>query len=197
MTVMSQLPPECQRLSTRGHHCHAAPNTEGVSVKVEEVIGHNMLQVREDRGMSQAQLGEALVAYLGKSWSRQAVSAAEKGRRAFTAAELLALAHVLETTLYRLMTPPVSVKSVDMPAAGVTVSAKTLSRLALPTGATETAFEEIDAALGSLADILERVGELADLGKGAISVTHSRMADAAQSMAVRIKEEYGQHQEAP
>ncbi|MEU3413739.1 helix-turn-helix transcriptional regulator [Streptomyces sp. NPDC006658] len=68
-------------------------------MKIEEVIGANVQWIREDQGMTQAQLGEAVAAHLGKPWSRQAVSAAEKGRRAFSAADLLALALVLDVTI--------------------------------------------------------------------------------------------------
>lgn len=160
-------------------------------MKIEEAIGKNVLGIREDRDMSQAELGEALAAYLGKPWSRQAVSAAEKGRRAFTAAELLALAHVLDTTLYRLMTPPVEALHVEMPAEGVTVSTRTLTRMALPTGATETAFEQVDVSLQHVADVLERISGLAADGKAALSLAHRALADAARSMAVRTEKEHG------
>ncbi|MFD1660008.1 helix-turn-helix transcriptional regulator [Streptomyces caeni] len=68
-------------------------------MKIEEVIGANLQWIREDQGMTQAQLGEAVARHLGKPWSRQAVSAAEKGRRAFSAADLLALALVLDVTI--------------------------------------------------------------------------------------------------
>jgi transcriptional regulator with XRE-family HTH domain len=70
-----------------------------MTVKIEKVIGANMQLIREDQDMTQAELGEAVAQYLGKPWSRQAVSAAEKGRRAFSAADLLALALVLDVTI--------------------------------------------------------------------------------------------------
>ncbi|WP_046503090.1 helix-turn-helix transcriptional regulator [Streptomyces odonnellii] len=68
-------------------------------MKVEEVIGRNLLRIREERGLSQAELGQAVEPHLGRPWSRQAVSAAEKGRRSFTAADLLALARILNTSV--------------------------------------------------------------------------------------------------
>lgn len=74
-------------------------------MRLEEAIGRNVARLREVSGLSQAQLGDALAGYLGKPWSRQAVSAAEKGRRAFTAAELVSLALVLKTSLDLLMLP--------------------------------------------------------------------------------------------
>lgn len=68
-------------------------------MKIEEVIGANLARLRDEKGMSQSQLGDAVAEHLGKPWSRQAVSAAEKGRRAFTAADLLALARTLDVSV--------------------------------------------------------------------------------------------------
>ncbi|MGC9381590.1 helix-turn-helix domain-containing protein [Streptomyces sp. MH13] len=68
-------------------------------MKIEEVIGANLQWIREDQEMTQTQLGEAVAEHLGRPWSRQAVSAAEKGRRAFSAADLLALALVLDVSI--------------------------------------------------------------------------------------------------
>jgi len=57
--------------------------------------------------MTQAQLGELLEPWLGRAWVKQAVSQAETGRRDFTAAELLALAAVLQVPMgYFFATPP-------------------------------------------------------------------------------------------
>ncbi|MGY5069386.1 helix-turn-helix domain-containing protein [Streptomyces griseus] len=74
-------------------------------MKIEEAIGANLARLREEAGLSQAQLGNALGSYLEKPWSRQAVSGAEKGRRAFTAAELIALALSLGVSLDFLLMP--------------------------------------------------------------------------------------------
>jgi transcriptional regulator with XRE-family HTH domain len=68
-------------------------------MRVETAIGAQIARLRETRQMSLSQLGEALGRYLDKPWSRQAVHQAERGRRAFTAAELAALALVLDTSV--------------------------------------------------------------------------------------------------
>ncbi|MBB6437210.1 helix-turn-helix transcriptional regulator [Streptomyces candidus] len=68
-------------------------------MRIEEVIGANVARLRDGKELSQSQLGEALAEHLGKPWSRQAVSAAEKGRRAFTAADLLALSRTLDVSV--------------------------------------------------------------------------------------------------
>lgn len=72
---------------------------------IEEVIGTRIQQRREQLGLSQAKLGEMLTDTLGKPWSRQAVSLAEKGGRAFVAAELVALAEALDISIAQLFVP--------------------------------------------------------------------------------------------
>ena len=68
-------------------------------MRIETAIGIQIARFRQARQMSLTQLGEALGKYLDKPWSRQAVHQAERGRRAFTAAELAALALVLDTSV--------------------------------------------------------------------------------------------------
>ena len=71
-------------------------------MRVEQAIGRQITHLRAQRQLSQADLGEALGRYLGKPWSRQAVHQAERGQRSFTAAELTALALVLDTSVQAL-----------------------------------------------------------------------------------------------
>lgn len=75
-------------------------------MRIEDVIGQRVAEGRDELGLTQAQIGEAIGEYLGKPWSRQAVSAAEKGDRAFGAAELVALSLVLGCTIETLLEPP-------------------------------------------------------------------------------------------
>jgi transcriptional regulator with XRE-family HTH domain len=64
-------------------------------MKVEEVVGKRLAKARHEAGLTQAELGAELEPYLGAPWSKKVVSAAENGRRVFTATELLALGRVL------------------------------------------------------------------------------------------------------
>ena len=73
-----------------------------------------MRERREALGLTQDQLGRQLEPLLGRPWSRQAVSAAEKGERSFGAAELVALAAVLHATVGDLLRPPVQAAAVDL-----------------------------------------------------------------------------------
>ena len=71
-------------------------------MRVEEAIGRQIAQLRAQRQLSLADLGQALGRYLGKPWSRQAVHQAERGQRSFTAVELVALALTLDTSVQAL-----------------------------------------------------------------------------------------------
>ena len=64
--------------------------------------------------MTQVELGERLGELLGKPWSKQAVSSAEKGRRSFTAAELVAFAVALGCNVETLLQPPMDVDEVNL-----------------------------------------------------------------------------------
>jgi len=86
-----------------------------VADRIEHVIGVRMYERREELGLTQEQIGEGLGGLLDKPWSRQAVSAAEKGNRAFTAAELVAIAWTLKTTVAWLLTPLLGESGVQMP----------------------------------------------------------------------------------
>ncbi len=86
-------------------------------MRIEAAIGKQIARFREARGMSLTQLGEALGTYLDKPWSRQAVHQAERGRRAFTAAEMAALALVLETSVPALFLA--DAVPIDLPRAAV------------------------------------------------------------------------------
>lgn len=85
-------------------------------MKIEKIVGQNMTALRAKLGWSQPELGEKLGELLGKSWTRQAVSNAENGKRAFTAADLVAIAYVFETSPAALLTlgPSSRVTSVEL-----------------------------------------------------------------------------------
>lgn len=87
-------------------------------MNLEIEIGENIRRAREARKLTQAQLGEALKNNAGEPWTRQAVSAAEKGRRGFPAAELCTLAYILRVPVRNLLEPttvgPVEVDSTVM-----------------------------------------------------------------------------------
>jgi hypothetical protein len=74
-----------------------------MKLTLEELVGRNIAAARTESGggrewLSQEALGQRLAFYLGKPWTKQAVSDAENGRRRFDPTELIAFAYALEHT---------------------------------------------------------------------------------------------------
>jgi transcriptional regulator with XRE-family HTH domain len=132
----------------------AGAAAERGGVPVETAIGQQIARFREARRMSLTQLGEALGKYLGKPWSRQAVHQAERGRRAFTAAELAALALVLDTSVPALFLSDAA--PIELP--GAAVSAEDYRGILLYAGddAPLDGMAELLVALRDIGQILSR-----------------------------------------
>ncbi len=115
-------------------------------MRVEEVVGLRLREERERAGLSQAQLGQYVAPLLGRVWPRQAISHAEAGRRAFTAAELIAFAHVVGCEPGRLLIPPHNVDKVTMP------SGESLKRDQLVAPANNPEVDELRGRIARLID---------------------------------------------
>jgi transcriptional regulator with XRE-family HTH domain len=85
-------------------------------MNVSEIVGRRVRWAREERGLTQAALGQRVGELLGKAWFPQAVSEAERGRRQFTAEELLALAYVLDKPISFFFLPVDDRTSYEFPA---------------------------------------------------------------------------------
>jgi transcriptional regulator with XRE-family HTH domain len=125
-------------------------------MRVETAIGQQVARLRAQRGLSLADLGEALGRYLGKPWSRQAVHQAERGQRAFTAAELTALALALGTSLPALFRPGDGDDPIELP--GEAVPAEEYRDLLLnrDRDAPLDGLEELIVALNDMREVLDR-----------------------------------------
>lgn len=95
-------------------------------MKVEEVVGRRIREAREARGLSQEEFGGLLATHLAKPWARQAMSAAEKGQRSFSAVELLAISVVIGCDIAALFRMPGDLDGVTMPS-GVRLSRDQIS----------------------------------------------------------------------
>jgi hypothetical protein len=84
----------------------------------EELVGRNIAAARTEKGgsewLSQEALGQRLEWYLGKRWTKQAVSDAENGRRRFDPTELIAFAYALEISVTDLFAAD-SVVNIQLP----------------------------------------------------------------------------------
>ena len=149
-------------------------------MRVETAIGNQIARLRETRQMSLTQLGEALGRYLDRPWSRQAVHQAERGRRAFTAAELAAFALALDTSVPALFLADAD--QLELP--GAIISADDYRGILLYAGndAPMDGVEELIVALNDIAEVLSRpvLARLAKIGQVA-----EQVADAAPTAGNR------------
>lgn len=100
------------------------------SPSVRKIVGLNIVKLRTSAGLSQNELGVRLEQWLQSSWSRQAVSQAEQGNRAFGVDDLIALSVGLDASVQQLLTPPKDVESVIL-ASGTELSALTYKEVVL------------------------------------------------------------------
>jgi transcriptional regulator with XRE-family HTH domain len=129
-------------------------------VRVEEVVGRRIRDIRDSQGMTQEQLGQDIGKLLGKPWPRQTVSLAEQGRRAFTAVELVALAKTLNVYVGHLFTPTLngSPATIEL-SPGVQLDSQEVM---------EAMFERMDvvAAQGALQTLIQSAQSLGTLSSG-------------------------------
>lgn len=143
-------------------------------MKLEEAIGRKLGWLRQVNGLSQAQLGEALGRYLEKPWTRQAVNSAERGRRSFTARDLMALALVLETTVSNLLIPLGD--TVEMPS-GIELSKTELRKAIIHPKVGGSAAAEVSRQslsqlhqlFGSYIQLHEKIGAELEFGMGMLA----------------------------
>jgi transcriptional regulator with XRE-family HTH domain len=123
-------------------------------MRIETAIGRQIARLRQARQMSLTQLGEAMGEYLDKPWSRQAVHQAERGRRAFTAAEMAALALALDTSVPALFLTDAA--PIELPGAAVSAEDYRGILLYADDDAPLDGMEELLVALHDIRQILSR-----------------------------------------
>jgi transcriptional regulator with XRE-family HTH domain len=155
-------------------------------MRVETAIGKQIARLREARQMSLTQLGQAMGRYLDKPWSRQAVHQAERGRRAFTAAEMAALALALQTSVPALFLAGAA--QIELP--GATISSEDYQAILLYAGddAPLDGIEELLVALRDIRQILSRPA-LARLAK--IEQVAEEVASAVPPAPKRVSTDFG------
>lgn len=150
----------------------------------QQLVGRRLAEIRESRGMSQADLGQELGKLLKRPWPRQTVSAAEKGERAFTATELLALAWILETPVEQFLIAPSDVRAIVMPS-GMTIDAESMRRAVRPAVESEwddllSAADRLNTAVRDAAGNVQRAAHMArDLRQELYAVAPEQHAKGA------------------
>lgn len=157
-------------------------------MRVEEIIGMRMRQRREELDRTQEELGRELGVFLGKPWSRQSVSSAEQGKRAFTAAEIYAIANCLRMTFVSLLRPPTDVAEVEMPS-GETLPSYTFigATSNIPDDNSHAARAEVKHLLDEL-DAAHRDASTAVLGAKVTTDLARTVTDALRSRLVPKEE---------
>ena len=139
-------------------------------MKLEQVIGARIKTLREGQGISQAELGSRMEPWMGRAWTRQAVSSAEKGARDFGAAELVAFAAVLRTNVAYLFSTTQA--AVEMP--GKSIAALDLYEL--------TSDDLDNAAVRYVSERLNHAGELASKSMR-LAIEASLVVDECRSLS--------------
>lgn len=134
---------------------------EGERVRIEEIAGQRIRERREELGRTQEGLGKAIGERLGREWPRQAVSAAERGKRSFTAAELVAIAHALGTNVQQLLTPPPGIGEIEL-ADGVAIDRALLAGALSPGRITDKGLERIQEVFSRLLLHVNQLNQAAD-----------------------------------
>lgn len=160
-------------------------------VRIGEVIGERVRAQREKQGWTQAELGKRVGSQLGQGdWSRQVISSTEQGRRAFTAAELVTFAHVLDVSITYLLTPPLGVDTIEI-APGISTEAAVVVETVNSyrgTSSTEEKFTETGKRF------FRRLGELRQL-LAQIDADMNAFADDLQAMQDQRKQQAGESEQ--
>jgi transcriptional regulator with XRE-family HTH domain len=140
-------------------------------MRVEQAIGRQIARLRAQRRLSQAELGQTLGSYLGKPWSRQAVHQAESGQRSFTAAELIALALALDTSVQALFRAEDD--QIELPGRAISPEEYRGTLLNRQNDTPLDGLEELIVALHDIGAVLERpaLARLARIARAAEQVT--------------------------
>ena len=139
-------------------------------MRVEEAIGRQIARLRTQRQLSLTDLGEALGQYLERPWSRASRPSSRTRQRAFTAAELTALALALDTSVQGLFRA--ENEQIELPRRAVSPQEYRSVLLSREKEAPLDGIEEMIVALHDIGEILSRpaLARLARIGRAAEQV---------------------------
>ncbi|MHB8297983.1 MAG: helix-turn-helix transcriptional regulator [Dermatophilaceae bacterium] len=132
-------------------------------MRIEEVVGQNVARLRNTWGLSQVELGQKIGQECGKTWSRQTVSAAEQGGRAFTVSDLVMLAYVFQVSSDALLHLPPLVQTFEV--GGKAYRREDLAPISWQSAPTRNGISAVSEELRGLGHELEDLTRLAsDVG---------------------------------
>lgn len=164
-------------------------------VTARQVIGTNVRRVRLHRGMSQPEFGRLVGEFVTgqrEGWSRQTVSALERGDRAFTVDDLLLLAYVLQVPPSALLLMPPDVSAVRVGAR--TFGAGELGAAGWQRNETTDSLESLAEAIGRLhtrlGDLWQQAADAQDDAATMLTAaTRLRLAQAVEVAGADLPED--------
>jgi transcriptional regulator with XRE-family HTH domain len=144
--------------------------------RAEEFVGQRIKARREELGWTQEEFGLKLKPLLGRAWSRSTVSVAESGGRAFTAGELLAIAHTLNVRVPRLLTPPIEVGMIEYPS-GVELPSRMTTEMGVADAQLAAAWQDLAHAVSGTDRAREALKSLEQKLNVALLAAHAATVD--------------------
>jgi transcriptional regulator with XRE-family HTH domain len=162
-------------------------------VTIQELVGYRIGVARRKIGATQTELGERLEEYLGRPWSRQAVSAAEAGGRDFTAAELLALARILDVPIAWFFLPTGDDDEYEFPS-GNSVPFGELADSVLLGGPTGNAAQALVEEAMDIVNALDRLRrDLDQRARGVVRASARLAGKAGITTTGQVRKGSGEH----
>ncbi|MBF6216055.1 helix-turn-helix transcriptional regulator [Nocardia puris] len=145
-------------------------------MKIERIVGERIRIAREAIGYSQPELGRRVGEALDKATPRQAVSAFERGERAFTASELFVFAQILRVPVSSLFTPPSGVGEVEV-SSGTTYPTTVLDDLRVADNPAQEALYDLERLVDELTEANSRKADDATRERRTLSSIHALLIE--------------------
>lgn len=164
-------------------------------MRLEAVVGSNVARIRQNRRLSQPDLGRQIGARTGeRPWSRQSVSAMENGLRAFTARDLVMLAYLLEVPVSALLYVGPEVEEVEL-GSSFSLRRSDLEASGWQTDETTESLSSLASALGGLSERLAALQDAAyeadaDAKRVQAATFRLRHLQSLESKGATIEEDY-------
>lgn len=149
---------------------------EADGLKIERIVGERIRIAREAMGYSQTELGRRIGEALDKAWPRQAISAAERGERAFTASELFVFGQILRVPVSSFFSPPSGVDEIEV-SSGTTYPTSVLDDLRIADNPAQEILYDLERQVDELTEANSRKTEDATRERRTLSTIHSLLIE--------------------
>ncbi|WP_141718036.1 helix-turn-helix transcriptional regulator [Nocardia altamirensis] len=150
-------------------------------MKIERIVGERIRIAREAMGYSQPELGRRVGEALDKAYPRQAISAAERGERAFTASELFVFAQILRVPVGSFFTPPSGVDEIEI-SSGTKYPASGLDDLHIPGNPAKEVAYDIGRVVDELTEANSRRADEIARERRTLTTLHSQLIELQNAL---------------